>query len=126
VLKRGIYVKAVSRENSRRIAFRVFCNRDKRNPPINLAPAEADGLLRRRKHQHIKFVTETWRPAIRDGQRRHAMIDSVADSAVNGRHIGANCPEQPRCIRIVQQGEEKMLERDIAMRALLRRRAGTP
>ena len=118
--------EAVRSQNPGRIAFRIFRNRDKGERPVDLAASHTHRILVRARKQRIEPVAETRLPPVGHNQGSHAIVYGVNHGATDHGDIGPRDLEEPCRVRIVQQSQKQMLERDITMRPLLGCSSGAP
>ena len=124
--QRGLRFEPVRCQYSRGSAFAVLGDGNERNRAVDLPPSSAYGVVGRASEKRVELVAEARWPPGRIDQGQHPVVHGVRGGALDDGDVGANRPEQRERVRIVHQRKQEMFQRNIAVRALLGRRARAP
>ncbi len=99
--------------------------RDRHERAVHFRAAHPSRIVGSRLQHPLHLVAGVKIEFARGVEGREIMIYRFGDSAAKARQIGPRAFEQRERIRIVQQRQQKMLKRNVAMRALLGSRNGS-
>ena len=108
------------------MALWIFGHRDQRKGTVDLPQASTYCVLGRSRKQGIELVAEARRLAARIDQGCHLVVYRTGDRRLNDGNIRASRLKQCDRIRVVEQRQQQVIERNITVRALLRCVAGPP
>ena len=120
---RRLRIEAVRGQDRRRVAVRVFCHPDKHKSAIDFLAPGPDRVLEGAREKIVELVAEG-RSRGSGGHQGGVVVNRGGHRALDNRNIRIHGLQQLGGVRIVQQCQEQMLQRDIAMGALLSRVPG--
>ncbi len=113
---RRLRVKAVCGQDRRGVALGMFRYGDKQKGAVDFFPARPHGVLERAGKEVVELVAEG-RSRAAGGNQRRIIVYRGDHRALDDRDIRVHGLQQLDGVRVVEQRQQQVLQRDIAMRA---------